>query len=34
MRIGNEAEDNIPFYFAGYVERVIRGKKGDKALIT
>lgn len=34
LRIENGFEDNIPFFFAGYSERVKRGKKGDKAMIT
>lgn len=33
MRIENGKEDNIPFYFKGYEERVKRGKEGDRALI-
>ena len=34
MRIENGKEDNIPFYFKGYEERVKRGQEGDKALIN
>ena len=34
MRIQNGPEDQIPFYFKGYEERVKQGKKGDKALIN
>ena len=34
QRIENGNEDNIPFFFAGYSERVKKGKKGDKAMIT
>ncbi len=33
-RLENGKEDNIPFYFAGYVERVASAKPGDKAFIT
>ena len=34
FRIENGYEDNIPFFFEGYSERVKKGKKGDKAMIT
>ncbi len=34
MRIENGDEDNIPFFFKGYSERVKKGKVGDKAMIT
>ncbi|WP_218915997.1 hypothetical protein [Siansivirga zeaxanthinifaciens] len=34
QRIKNGTEDNIPFFFAGYSERVKKGKKGDRAMIT
>lgn len=34
QRIENGNEDNIPFFFAGYSERVKKGTRGDKALIT
>ncbi len=34
MRIENGKEDAIPFYFKGYVERVTKGKVGDKTLIN
>ncbi len=34
QRIENGNEDNITFFFAGYSERVKKGVKGDKALIT
>ncbi|WP_204161791.1 hypothetical protein [Dokdonia sp. Dokd-P16] len=34
QRIENGTQDNIPFFFIGYSERVKKGKKGDKALIT
>lgn len=33
-RLTKGEEDNIPFYFAGYVERVKTAKKGDKAYIV
>lgn len=32
-RIDNGKEDNIPFFFQGYSERVKNCKKGDKAMI-
>ena len=34
QRIENGNEDNIPFFFAGYSERVKKSVKGDNALIT
>ncbi|HMU05912.1 MAG TPA: hypothetical protein PJ990_19900 [Saprospiraceae bacterium] len=34
MRLENGQEDNIPFYFKGYEERVIQGIEGDNALIN
>ncbi|WP_350287748.1 hypothetical protein [uncultured Croceitalea sp.] len=34
QRIENGNEDKIPFFFAGYSERVKKGAKGDKVLIT
>ena len=34
MRIENGKEDNIPFFFQGYSERVIKAKPGDKAMIV
>ena len=34
MRIENGQEDNIPFFFAGYSERVRQAKPGDKAMIV
>jgi hypothetical protein len=34
QRIENGNDDNIPFYFQGYMERVLTGKKGDRALIV
>lgn len=34
MRIENGREDQIPFYFKGYEERVKKGKQGDKAMIN
>jgi hypothetical protein len=34
QRIANGTEDNIPFFFAGYSERVKKGEKGNKAMIT
>jgi len=34
MRIENGKEDQIPFYFKGYEERVKNGKQGDKAMIN
>lgn len=34
QRIENGNEDNIPFFFAGYSERVKKGEKGDRAMIT
>lgn len=34
MRLENGQEDNIPFYFKGYVERVLEGIEGDNALIN
>lgn len=33
-RINNGKEDNIPFFFQGYVERVKNAKPGDKATIV
>jgi hypothetical protein len=33
-RIQNGKEDNIPFFFQGYVERVNKAKPGDKAMIV
>ena len=33
-RLENGAEDNIPFFFQGYVERVKNAKTGDKAMIV
>jgi hypothetical protein len=33
-RLKNGPEDNIPFYFKGYIERVTNAKTGDKALIV
>jgi hypothetical protein len=33
-RIQNGKEDNIPFFFQGYVERVTHAKPGDKAMIV
>lgn len=33
-RIQNGKEDNIPFFFQGYVERVTQAKPGDKAMIV
>lgn len=33
-RIQNGKEDNIPFFFQGYVERVTKAKPGDKAMIV
>ncbi|MFZ6013451.1 MAG: hypothetical protein ACOYXT_24120 [Bacteroidota bacterium] len=33
-RIHNGKEDNIPFFFQGYVERVAKAKPGDKAMIV
>jgi hypothetical protein len=33
-RIQNGKEDNIPFFFQGYVERVSKAKPGDKAMIV
>ncbi len=32
-RLNNGKEDNIPYYFKGYTERVEKAKKGDRALI-
>ena len=34
MRIENGKEDQIPFYFKGYEERVRKGESGDKAMIN
>lgn len=34
MRIENGSEDNIPFFFKGYSERVKQAKPGDKAMIV
>ncbi|HEX7846569.1 MAG TPA: hypothetical protein VF476_12280 [Chitinophagaceae bacterium] len=34
MRIENGQEDNIPFFFKGYSERVKNAKPGDKAMIV
>jgi PAS domain-containing protein len=34
LRIENGKEDNIPYYFKGYEERVIGAIKGDKTLIN
>ncbi len=34
MRLENGKEDNIPFYFKGYEERVKKGIEGDRALIN
>lgn len=34
MRIENGKEDQLPFYFKGYEERVKQGKQGDKAMIN
>ena len=34
MRIDNGPEDNIPFFFQGYAERVKQAKPGDKAMIV
>lgn len=33
-RIQNGKEDNIPFFFQGYVERVTKAKPGDKAMVV
>jgi len=33
-RIQNGKEDNIPFFFQGYVERVTKAQPGDKAMIV
>ena len=33
-RLVNGAEDSIPFFFQGYVERVRGAKPGDKAMIV
>ncbi|WP_300671835.1 hypothetical protein [Soonwooa sp.] len=33
MRIENGIEDNIPFFFQGYSERVLKAKTGDRAMI-
>lgn len=33
-RLVNGAEDNIPFFYQGFAERVQRAKPGDKALIV
>lgn len=33
-RIQNGKEDNIPFFFKGYAERVKNAKPGDKAMIV
>lgn len=33
-RIQNGKEDNIPFFFQGYVERVTKAKPGDQAMIV
>lgn len=34
MRIENGPEDNIPFFFQGYTERITQAKPGDKAMIV
>ena len=34
QRIENGEEDNIPYFFDGYEERVKKGVKGDRAMIT
>ncbi|WP_313374430.1 hypothetical protein [Chishuiella sp.] len=34
MRIENGQEDNIPFFFKGYEERVKQAKPGDNAMIV
>ena len=34
QRIENGKEDNIPFFFQGYSERVKQARQGDKALIA
>lgn len=34
QRIENGEEDNIPYFFAGYEERVKKGVKGDRAMIA
>lgn len=34
MRLENGKEENIPFYFNGYEERVKKGIEGDRALIN
>lgn len=34
MRIENGQEDNIPYFFKGYSERVRNAKPGDKAMIV
>ena len=33
QRIENGKESNIPFYFQGYMERVLAARKGDKEMI-
>ena len=33
-RLKNGKEDNIPYFFQGYVERVVNAKPGDKAMIV
>jgi hypothetical protein len=33
-RLENGAEDNIPFFFEGYADRVKNAKTGDKAMIV
>jgi hypothetical protein len=33
-RIQNGSEDNIPFFFQGYVERIKNAKRGDQAMIV
>ncbi|MBC7862722.1 MAG: hypothetical protein IAF38_07080 [Bacteroidia bacterium] len=33
-RIENGAEDNIPYFFKGYTERIKNAKPGDKAMIV
>ena len=33
-RLKNGPEDNIPFFFEGYAERVRQAKPGDKAMIV
>jgi hypothetical protein len=34
MRIENGKEDSIPYYFKGYVERVLNAKAGDKVYVN